>query len=124
MAENKFKKIKKWKDVVLEKGKKFYKNFFIMTSLLFVVWIAFFDSNNFIHQKRLKQKLKDLQEEKAFYQREIEQMKEGLKELNSSPSQLEKFARERYRFKKKGEDVFIIEVKGEDSQKRDSNEKD
>jgi cell division protein FtsB len=117
MAENKIKRIQQWKDIALEKGKKFYKNFFLMSSILFLIWIAFFDSNNFIHQKRLKQKLKDLQEEKAFYQKEIEQMREDLRELNSSPSQLEKFARERYRFKKKGEDVFIIDVKGKTAKK-------
>lgn len=115
MGENQAKNTINQKEVflkkVIEKAKKLFSNFFVTATVVFLLWITFFDSNNFIHQRRLKQKLRELQEEKAFYEREIRKMQEDLKELNSSPSQLEKFARERYRFKKPGEDVFIIEEK-------------
>lgn len=115
MSENQIKNTFKKKDIlkkiIVKKFKDIFSNFFISATAIFFVWIIFFDSNNIIHQRRLKQKLKELKEEKAFYEREIKKIREDLKELHSSPSQLEKFARERYRFKKPGEDIFIIEEK-------------
>lgn len=87
---------------------KVVKNFYFITGVAFLLWVAFFDSNNLVQQYRLKQKLKNLQAEKEYYEKEIAEMEKRMKELNSDPVQLEKFAREKYLFKRKGEDVYLV----------------
>jgi cell division protein FtsB len=47
----------------------------------------------------------------VYYQEEIKSLEEEMKELSSDPEQLEKFVREKYLFKKRGEDIFLIEEK-------------
>ena len=84
------------------------KSFYFITGLSFLLWITFFDSNNLLQQSNLKNKLEALEEEKAFYEREIKEMEKRLHELNSDPVQLEKFAREKYLFKRKGEDIYVF----------------
>lgn len=87
---------------------KYLKNKYILTSLVLLVWLIFFDANDFITQFKYKRKLNDLQEEKAFYKKEIKETKQSLYELTTNPHTLEKFAREQYLMKKENEDVFII----------------
>ncbi|MEY3418169.1 MAG: hypothetical protein RL060_2281 [Bacteroidota bacterium] len=86
-----------------------------MTVLLFLVWMFFFDTNDFITQYNMRQKLSDIAEEKKYYKSKIEEVKEDRKELLEQPALLEKFAREKYLMKKKGEQLFILkEVKQEE----------
>ncbi len=87
---------------------KLVKNFYFVTGLSFLLWVAFFDSNNMVQQYRLKQKLQELKTEQEYYQQEISEMEKRLIELNSDPVKLEKFAREKYLFKRKGEDIFLV----------------
>lgn len=72
--------------------------------------MMFFDSNDFINQYRMSSKLRDLRNEKAYYESKIEEVKEEKHELFSNSRQLEKFAREKYLMKQKNEDVFILEI--------------
>ena len=44
-----------------------------MTLLVFLVWLTFFDRNNFINKIQLKNKITTLQKEKAYYQHKIEE---------------------------------------------------
>jgi cell division protein FtsB len=71
--------------------------------------VLFFDSNSLWQIFMLKQRIREIEQEKAYYEQEIENVKELIDELNSNPARLEKFAREQYRFKRKGEDIFVIE---------------
>jgi len=70
--------------------------------------MLFFDANDFISQYRLKSKLKNLKDQKHYYIKKIEEVKKDREELLNNPELLEKFAREKYLMKKKGEDVFVI----------------
>jgi cell division protein DivIC len=70
--------------------------------------MLFFDSNDFLNQFAMKSKLNELQEEKAYYEEKIIEVKEERTRLLSNRDQLEKFARETYLMKKKSEDVYIV----------------
>ena len=89
--------------------RKFFSNIYFVTMALFFVWIVFFDSNSLLNRIYLEQKRDDLKEQKTYYNEQIQDIKKNMKELSSDPSLLEKFAREKYLFKRKGEDVYIIE---------------
>jgi cell division protein FtsB len=71
--------------------------------------MLFFDGNNIYEQYLSHQKIKDLEQEKVYYNKSIETLKKDIKELSSSPELFEKFAREKYMMKKPNEDVFILE---------------
>ncbi|HNW75564.1 MAG TPA: septum formation inhibitor [Bacteroidales bacterium] len=83
-------------------------NKYLITTVAFVVWLFFFDSNNMIMQQDLKSKLNDLKEEKQFYLDEIRNDSILTRQLLTDTAALEKFAREKYLMKKEGEDVFLM----------------
>jgi cell division protein FtsB len=84
------------------------KNKYVFTTLVFIIWLAFFDKNDFIAEYSYGQQLKSLQKDKQYYLDEINDNKEKLNELMSSKANLEKFAREKYLMKKDDEDIFVI----------------
>ncbi len=90
------------------------KNKYYLASIIFLVWIAFFDRNDFITQYEYRKTLNNLERDKAYYQEEIVKIKEDLKELTTNQKQLEKFAREKYLMKKDDEDIFILVPEDED----------
>lgn len=94
--------------------KKLTRNLIIMT-VAFVIWMLFFDGVNYLnHQQKAKEKYKALEEQKEFYETEIVKLKENTKAMEEDPEALEKFARENYMYKKKGEEIFVIKNKKED----------
>ena len=86
------------------------KNKYIMTMLVFIVWMTFFDENNFISQVQDQLKLSVLEADRDHYVEEIEQSAEDLKLLQNDKELLEKFARERYLMKKENEEIFVFAV--------------
>lgn len=86
----------------------FVKNFYFIFGFLFILWMIFFDSNDLINQFRAAGKLNDLKKEKAFYEEKIVQVKAEREAFLNNEEALEKFARENYLMKKKGEDVYIV----------------
>ncbi len=93
---------------------KVLRNFYFIISFLFLVWMLFFDSNDFITQYQMNKTLSNLEEEKEHYLEKMEEVQKDRKELMSDPKLLEKFAREKYLMKRPNEDVFIIVAKNED----------
>lgn len=83
-------------------------NKFFLTTVVFVAWMVFFDSNNLLTRNRLQEKLDGLNLEKQFYLREIRKDSILTRQLMTDSSQLEKFARERYLMKKDNEDLFLV----------------
>lgn len=83
-------------------------NKYTVTSLIFLVWLAFFDRNNLVEKMQLRGKITTLKKEKAYYQRKIEEDSRKMEELLSNKKNLEKFAREQYFMKKPDEDLFVI----------------
>lgn len=87
---------------------KILKNKYILSLIVFAIWISFFDRNDLFTQLGRKQELKKLEGSAAFYQAEIANTKKDLMDLNNKPAILEKFAREKFFLKRQGEDIFII----------------
>jgi len=83
-------------------------NKYFVTTVAFIVWMVFFDSNNLLTRNRLQEKLDGLNVEKQFYLKEIKKDSTLTSQLLNDSLQLEKFARERYLMKKEKEDVFLV----------------
>ncbi|MFN5168450.1 MAG: FtsB family cell division protein [Cyclobacteriaceae bacterium] len=86
----------------------FFKNFYFSAGLFFIVWLAFFDSNDLVSRFRMSRKLNHLESEKEYYQEKIKEVEKDRHELMTNQELLEKFAREKYLMKKDTEDIFII----------------
>jgi cell division protein FtsB len=84
------------------------KNKYVIAILVFLVWMMFFDRNNFIHQIRLVNTLDNLNDQKEFYQQEIKKDSAELHKLRTDTASLEKLAREKYLMKKEHEDIYLI----------------
>jgi hypothetical protein len=93
---------------MLRKVLSFILNKYFITTVAFIVWLIFFDSNNLMMQQDLKTKLKELQTEKKFYLDEIRNDSTLTVKLRTDTTELEKFAREKYLMKKDSEDVFLV----------------
>ncbi|MGB3464875.1 MAG: septum formation initiator family protein [Cyclobacteriaceae bacterium] len=86
-----------------------FKNFFFVSSVLFLVWMFFINSMDVFSVLKLKGKLSELKDQKSYYLEKIETVKKERKALMNDQDLLEKFARENYLMKKSSEDVFIVE---------------
>ena len=71
--------------------------------------MLFLDSNDLISRFKLGAKLRNLDREKAYYQKKIADVEKDRHELMTDRELLEKFAREKYLMKKETEDIFIIQ---------------
>ncbi len=85
-----------------------FRNKYFLVSLIFLVWMLFFDKNDLISQYQYHRQVNKLKQEQEFYEKETAKVYKELDELNSNPQKLEKFAREKYLMKKDNEDVFVI----------------
>ncbi|MDP1621472.1 MAG: hypothetical protein Q8M08_03945 [Bacteroidales bacterium] len=83
-------------------------NKFFLTTVAFVIWMVFFDSNNMLIRNDLQNKLDQLNTEKRFYLQEIRKDSILTRQLMTDSAHLEKFARERYLMKKEKEDLFLV----------------
>ncbi len=91
---------------------RFFKNKFILTTVVFIVWIVLFDSNNIMDRVKDRRNLKEFSREKTYYMEKIKSDSIKLNELKTNNKNLEKFAREQYLMKKDEEDIFIVIDKG------------
>lgn len=87
---------------------KYSKNFYVLFTLFFIIWMVFIDSNDVVSQFKLRSKLKELENQREFYLQRKEKIKADREELMSNYELLEKFARERYYMKKKTEDLYVV----------------
>jgi len=90
------------------------RNKYILTIIIFLVWLILFDSNNLISRYREMKELRKLKSDRDYYLKRIEADKKKLHELKTDNKNLEKFAREQYRMKKADEDLYIIMTPQED----------
>ncbi|MCD6201888.1 MAG: septum formation initiator family protein [Bacteroidales bacterium] len=93
---------------LLKKTFHFLKNKYVLTLLLFIIWLLLFDSNNLLDRMKQVRELNQLKNDKEYYQKKIKEDTRKLKELETDDKSLEKFAREQYLMKKKNEDLFIV----------------
>jgi len=95
-------------EIRMRKILKYIGNFYVLSTLLFLFWVIFIDSNNLILHSRLTKKLWDLEKQKEYYQEKKHQIQSEREELLSNDELLEKFARERYLMKKPTEDLYVV----------------
>ncbi len=74
-------------------------NKYVFATVVFFVWLAFFDRNNLVEEMQLRRKIVTLKREKEYYRKKIEEDKRKMEEL---------FAREQYLMKRANEDIFVI----------------
>ena len=103
--------LKEWRK---KKWFKIMTNTYILVLTIFVIWMAFFDTNSLLIHLELGNEIDKLEKEKEFLKNEIAKDKEILKKM-SDERELEKLAREKYYMKKDNEEIFLIEY--EDSLK-------
>ncbi|HYE54827.1 MAG TPA: septum formation initiator family protein [Chitinophagaceae bacterium] len=86
-------------------------NKYLIAGVAFLVFIVFFDDRDLISNFRHRQELKNLEQSKAYYQAEISKTREELRQLQTDPALLEKYAREKYLMKRDNEDIFLVKEK-------------
>lgn len=91
------------------------RNKYLLATLFFLVWMLFFDNNNWFYLKRLSDEARMKRHERAWYQREIKDAEQQLQELTTDLNAREKFGRETYQMKKKNEDVYIFREMPDDT---------
>ncbi len=84
-------------------------NKYLLALVVFAAIMIFLDHNNLFEQYDRQRELKQLEAQKAYYEKEIEKSKKALSDLKNNPEAIEKYAREKYFMKKDNEDLFIIE---------------
>ena len=95
------------------KSSKFFKlfsNLYVLTSLVFFIWIFFIDSNSILVNLELKKEITELNERKSLLEKQIEIDKKIISNLKN-PDSLEKYAREELYMKRDNEEIYIIEFK-------------
>jgi cell division protein FtsB len=98
----------------IEKIPPVFRNKYILTIIIFVIWVLLLDSNNLISRYKDLVELRKLKIDREYYSKRIEEDKQKLHELKTDNQNLEKFAREQYHMKKPDEDLYIILTPSED----------
>jgi cell division protein FtsB len=83
-------------------------NRYFLAIIGFAVLMIFLDTNSLERQKVLNSRLDDIKGMITFYKAEIAKNNAGIKELETDPEAIEKYAREKYLMKRDSEDVYII----------------
>ena len=84
------------------------RNKYVLTSVLFVLWMLMFDQNNLNERRKNNRDYNQLLREQEYFRKKIEENRKRIQELKTNDDNLEKFAREQYLMKKDNEDIFII----------------
>lgn len=84
------------------------RNRYVRVAALAVIWMLFFDRYDVTTLVGLRQKVTELEKDKAFYQAEIERLKSERDLFETNLQEVERIARENYLMKRADEDLFII----------------
>jgi len=91
-----------------------FRNKYVLTIIIFVIWVTLLDSNNLIARYQEMRELHKLKIDREYFIKRIEDDKQKLHELKTDNHNLEKFAREQYHMKKSDEDLYIVLSPSED----------
>ena len=97
---------------------KFLSNKYVWVLLFFVLWMLFLDNYSYFDHRVLNNEIEELEDNKEYYNEEIKKDKEQIKQLKN-PTQIEKYAREKYFMKKDSEDIYIIQFEGDTIQDKE-----
>jgi cell division protein DivIC len=99
----------------------FLRNKYFLTLSIFIIWLVLLDANNLIERYGQLRELHKLNQDREYYIKKIEEDRRKLNELKTDNHNLEKFAREQYKMKRRDEDLFIILTPQEERKIRRSN---
>lgn len=102
---------------ILSRIPSWLKNKYLIAVLVFAFVMLFMDRNDLFTQSERQRQLRELEESKAHYTREIEIERAKLEELESRPGVQEKYAREKHLMKKDNEDLFLLSEKPQEDLK-------
>lgn len=86
----------------------FLYNKYLLATAGFAIWMLFFDRNDIFVQRERGNELKALAQNKTYFIQQIAEERRFSEELKRDPAAIEKFAREQYKMKRDGEDLFLI----------------
>ena len=98
----KYPKIQEWKHRL-----RFFRNKYIFTTTVFLVFALFLDDNDIFSMVSHARKLNRLEASKELVSEKLTSIRHTLRQLKYS-SELERYAREKKFFKKDDEDIFVI----------------
>jgi cell division protein FtsB len=84
------------------------RNKYLITGLVFLLWVLLFDPINLIDWLSEKRHLHELNKEKIRLEYDIQATKRKI-DAFAHPDSLEKMAREKFYFVGEGEEIFLIE---------------
>jgi cell division protein DivIC len=91
-------------------------NKYFIVAVCFMAWVLFFDQNDYMSLQERQRELNTVKDNISYLKLEIKKMNAEKKSLITNaegklndPHRLEQYARERFRMKHDGEDVYVIE---------------
>ena len=99
----------------MKKVIKVVTNKYFIASLIFVSWTLFFDQNDWISLQQRQKELNGVKDNIKYLNTEIARMSTERNNLLTNSQKLEQYARENYRMKHEGEDVYVIDDESENS---------
>ena len=101
----------------MKKVFKVLTNKYLLTTVGFLAWTIYFDQNDWMSLQQKQKELNGLKDNIAYLNTEITRMNMEKNDLLTNPGKLEKYARENYRMKHEGEDVYVIDNDSENGEK-------
>ena len=87
-----------------------------------VLIVGFLDENSLWSHMKNRQRIDELQEEKARYNASYQRDQAQIRELNTNPKAMERIARERYFMKADDEDIYVLRENNTDSEETEADE--
>ncbi|MDR1332678.1 MAG: septum formation initiator family protein [Tannerella sp.] len=81
--------------------------YWLVTIVFLAVTFTVGDSNLYVRY-RYEEEIRRLEREIRYYHREVEANRKKLDDLKTNRERMERYAREEFFMKKRGEDIFII----------------
>jgi len=95
----------------MKKALRIFTNKFLISIIVFIVWMMYFDQNDYFTMQQKRKDLKALKDKVAYLNTETKNMQTELADIMTKPQKLEQLARESYYMKRDNEDIYVIEKK-------------
>ena len=99
----------------MKKMLKVVTNKYFIAVVIFACWTLFFDQNDWFSLQQRQKELNGVKDNITYLNTEISRMNAERNNLLTNPQKLEQYARENYRMKHEGEDVYVIDDASENN---------
>ena len=93
----------------MKKVLRILSNKYLITGAAFIIWTVYFDQNDWVSLQQRQKELNGVKDNITYLNGEIARMNNERNALLTNPVKLEKYARENYKMKHDGEDVYVID---------------